>query len=313
MMILVTGAAGLIGSHLVDDLLKQGHKVVGLDNLSFGNMKNLENALSYNKFSFIEEDVTNLHQISVKFDVIYHMASLKKVWDGSVKSSEVMDVNYTMTKNVVDKSLAEKSKLIFASTSDIYGNSQTFSEESDITMGPPTNIRYSYALSKWHSEQYILNCVKESNLDASIVRVFGCASHRSNKYWSGGHIPLFIRLALDNKDIHIHGDGSQTRSISHASDISMGFCSLLENFNKVNGQIINMGTDQQTSVRYVAEYIIKATGSRSKTVYEHNFFKDYNEIMKRYANTQKAKNLLGYRTRHTTEEVIDGVIQENEE
>ena len=301
MKILVTGAAGLIGSHLCDILVNKGHKVTGIDNLSFGNIDNINKNIN-----FIKDKVQNIFQYTDKYDIIYHLASLKKVWDGSIYSSDVMLENFNMTQTITSKALVDNAKLIFASTSDIYGNSQTFKEDSDITMGPPTNIRYSYALSKWHSEQYILNCTAEENLKAVIIRVFGCASHRSNTSWSGGHVPLFVDLALKNQDINIHGDGLQTRSISHALDIAEGFSNCLN----IKNEILNLGTDQQTTVKYVAEYIVNKLNSKSKINYipKDKIFGNYNEIMIRFANTTKAKQLIDYKVNYTTEQVIDEII-----
>lgn len=304
MKILITGAAGLIGSHLCDNLLQEGHTVIGIDNLSYGNISNL-----HKDVTLINDDVQHLHHYTdQKFDIIYHLASLKKVWDGSISSYNVMDVNFNMTKQVIEKATTDNSKLIFTSTSDIYGNSKTFSEDSHITMGPPTNIRYSYALSKWHSEQLILNTMQESQLDCVIARIFGCASSRSNKSWSGGHIPLFVSLALQNKDIIIHGDGLQTRSISHAKDIAKGLCDM----KSIQGEIINLGTDEQTTVKSVAEYIINKVGSQSKIKYitSKEVFGDYTEINKRFANTTKAKLLIDYKVQYTTKQVIDEIIKQ---
>ena len=308
MKILITGVAGLIGSHLADTLLDDGHNVFGIDNLQFGNLENLNYAKSFSSFTFLNGDIRDICNHDETYDVMYHLASLKKVWDGSIKSSDVMDVNYEMTKMAVSKSLSDNSFLIFSSTSDIYGNSDTFLESSNITMGPPGNTRYSYALSKWHSEQFILSDQKERNLKSCVARIFGCASPRSNTGWSGGHVPLFIDLALSNKEIHIHGNGLQTRSISHAIDIASGLKNISYNNEKTNGKILNLGTDQETTVKYVAEYIVKKTESKSKIFYDNNIFGNYNEIQRRYANTGEAKSLIGYKTTYTTEEVIDQIV-----
>lgn len=309
MKIIVTGAAGLIGSHLCDIMLQDGHEVTGIDDLSYGDVKNIPQGVD-----FIQGLVENLPQYEGKWDVIYHLASWKKVWDGSILSSDVMSVNFAMTQAVVDRALADGSKLVFASTSDIYGNSETFHEEDDITMGAPVSIRYSYALSKWHSEQYILNMVSECKLDATIVRVFGCASSRSNRGWSGGHVPLFTDLALKGKDITIHGDGLQTRSISHAIDIATGFSKCFnpkDKLYKVSG-IVNIGTTQQTTVKYIAEYIIDKTNSKSKVKYipSAEVFQDYKEIKARFPNVDKAVATFNYKVNYTTEQVVDEIIQE---
>jgi UDP-glucose 4-epimerase len=308
MKILVTGAAGLLGSHITDILLDKGHHVDGIDNLSYGTLDNLKNAVKSVNFKFIQDNVENVARYKSRYDIIYHFASLKKAWDGSILSSTILDTNYEMTNILLQRCLEHKSKLIFASTSDIYGNSKTFKEDDTITMGAPTNERYSYALSKWHSEQYILNAFQQQGLDCTIIRIFGCASKRSSKTWSGGHVPLFAQLASTGTDIIIHGDGLQTRSISHAHDIANGFVSILDYPDTTNGEIINLGTNEQTTVKYVADHINKYFKNNSNIIYipSKRVFGNYQEILVRFANIEKAKKLLNYKITHTT----TGVIQE---
>jgi len=309
MKILVTGAAGLIGSHVTDLLLYNGHHVDGIDNLSYGTLDNLKDAFKSKNFKFIQDNVENISKYKSRYDVIYHFASLKKAWDGSILSSDILDNNYEMTKVLLQRCLEHKSKLIFASTSDIYGNSKTFKEDDDITMGAPTNERYSYALSKWHSEQYILNSFQQQGLNCTIIRIFGCASKRSSKTWSGGHVPLFAQLASTGKDIIIHGDGLQTRSISHANDIATGFVSILDYPDTTNGEIINLGTNEQTTVKYVAERVNDYFKNKSKVIYipSKKVFGNYQEILVRFANIEKAKKLLNYKIKHTTSGVIEEI------
>ena len=191
---------------------------------------------------------------------------MKKPTEGIIKSSLVIDENFTMSKEVVNFCIKKNIYLIFASTSDIYGNSDSFLESEKITIGPPTNERYSYAMSKFISEQYIFNETNQSGLKASVVRIFGCASERSKPSWSAGHVPLFIYNALNNIDIKIHGDGLQTRS-SSAKDIAFGLSNMSFNLDKVNQEIINLGTNEQTTVREVAEYILSKTNSKSRIKY----------------------------------------------
>lgn len=309
MKILVTGAAGLIGSHTTDLLIEAGHMVHGIDDLSYGTLNNLSDAIKNKNFKFIHDKVENIDNYKTKYDVIYHFASLKKAWDGSVLSADILDTNYHMTKILVQRCLQHKTKFIFASTSDIYGNSKTFCEDDNITMGAPTNVRYSYALSKWYSEQHILNTFQQQGLECTVIRIFGCASNRSSTTWSGGHIPLFAKLSSQGKDIVIHGDGLQTRSISHANDIASGFVSILNNQQTTNGEIINLGTDEQTTVKYTAEYINNYFKNQSDIIFvpTEKIFGNYQEILVRFANITKAEKLLDYKIRKNTNEVIQEI------
>lgn len=309
MKILVTGAAGLIGSHTTDLLIEAGHMVDGIDDLSYGTLNNLSDAIKNKNFKFIHDKVENIDNYKTKYDVIYHFASLKKAWDGSVLSADILDTNYHMTKILVQRCLQHKTKFIFASTSDIYGNSKTFCEDDNITMGAPTNVRYSYALSKWYSEQHILNTFQQQGLECTVIRIFGCASNRSSTTWSGGHIPLFAKLSSQGKDIVIHGDGLQTRSISHANDIASGFVSILNNQQTTNGEIINLGTDEQTTVKYTAEYINNYFKNQSDIIFvpTEKIFGNYQEILVRFANITKAEKLLDYKIRKNTNEVIQEI------
>lgn len=312
MKILVTGAAGLIGSHLVDLLLNGNYEVTGLDDMSAGNICNLQSAMDNSNFRLVQSKVQELDALDLDFDVIFHLASLKKPFNGVIKSSKVLEDNYDMTKSVVNAALSSNAKLIFTSTSDIYGNSANFDEDEQITIGPSTNERYSYAMSKFYSEQHIFNEIKQSDLQASVARIFGCSSWRASKKWSGGHIPIFCDKALKGEDITIHGDGMQTRSISHALDIANGLVKMLEKFEMCNGEIINLGTDQQTTVKEVAEYIVNKTNSKSRILFTptEKIFGDYKEILVRFANTSKANRLINYKVNYSTFEVIDQILNE---
>lgn len=312
MKILVTGAAGLIGSHLVDLLLDNGHYVVGIDDMSYGNKQNLNQALVNKNFKLYIDKVQSIANYEDQFDMVYHLASVKKPFSGVIKSSYVLSENCRMTDSIVSKCVKDGSFLVFTSTSDVYGNSSTFSESEAITIGPPTNERYSYALSKLYSEQYILNEIQQSELKACVVRVFGCASWRANKSWSGGHIPLFVDKALKGETIKIHGDGLQTRSISHALDIAHGLYTIASHTSVVNGEILNLGTDQQTTVKEIAEYILQKTQSTSELVFEtrNQVFGDYKEIMQRFANTKKAKELIDFNIKYSTYQVVDEIIKQ---
>jgi UDP-glucose 4-epimerase len=313
MKVVVTGCAGLIGSHLVDNLLEKNFKVVGIDDLSFGRKINLTKAESNPNFSFIKGDCKDISNILIgkNYDAILHLASIKKPWGNKLSSNYVLDQNIDMTREIIKYCLSNNTFLLFTSTSDVYGNSKNFLESEKITIGPPTNERYSYSMSKLISEQYIFNEINQLNLNATVIRIFGCASERSKKSWSAGHIPIFVSNALNDIEINIHGDGLQTRSISSAIDIAEGISQTLINKNKLNGEIINIGTSEETTVKEVADYIVNKTNSKSKITYtpREEIFGDYDEILRRFANTDKAKKTLNFKIKYSTFKVIDQIIE----
>jgi len=296
MKIMVTGVCGLIGSHLTDELLSIGHEVIGLDNLSFGNKNNIKQALTNKNFQYHECDVSDSLFNFGKVDVVFHLAAYKKAPKNSIDSSDVMLNNVNMIKSVTAYVKEYNSTLIFTSTSDIYGNSNTFSEDESITIGPPNIERYSYAMSKFFDEQFLLNLVNEGTIRCVIPRIFGCFSERSNRSWSGGHLPLFIDKALKGEDITIHGDGKQTRSMCYVSDIIDGLVEILDNKDRLNGEILNIGSSEEMSVLDCAKLIIELCDSESKIKFidGKDVYGDYKEIRRRRANTKKIKKLTNY-------------------
>tara|TARA_R110002096_G_scaffold396661_1_gene592570 strand:- start:5540 stop:6478 length:939 start_codon:yes stop_codon:yes gene_type:complete len=290
MKILITGAAGMIGSYLADRLLKDGHTVIGVDNLSFGNKHNLP---LHERFTFIDRDLsTSMPDESV--DVVCHLAAFKKPLKGTFDTAKVMSNNAKMMEHVLDYCEIHNAKLLFTSTSDVYGNSNTFTESDAITIGPPTNERYSYALSKLFDEQLMLNKINQGKIVGAITRIFGALGSRCNRDWSGAHIAYFIHLALTGKDIIIHGDGLQTRSITDVSDIVEGLVRMVNKLDAINGEIINLGSDVEMTVTESARLIKEITHSNSaiKHISRQEAFGDYREIMRRFANTSKAYELL---------------------
>ena len=326
MKILVTGAAGLIGSHLCDELLSIGCEVVGVDNLSHGNKENLPN---HENFRFLGTDCTDdfwrlsktcICEVSCDCDLsgfhyVFHLASYKKTYpkiefENKVTSSDVMINNSKMIKRISDFCKQDGARLIFTSTSDVYGSHETFNEEDSVSISKTDVERQSYSLVKLFEEQVLLNLHSQGELDVAIARVFGCFSERSNKEWSGGHIPLFIDKALKGEDIIIHGDGKQTRSMSYVSDIVNGLVSIMDNFDVCRGDIINIGTDEEMTVLKHAQWIQLLTKSKSKIVFvdEETVHGKYKDIRRRKPNLEKAKRLLGFVPKNTFEDSIKKVI-----
>jgi UDP-glucose 4-epimerase len=320
MKILLTGACGLIGSHLAEKLVKIGHEVTGIDNMSYGKKQNISSLLDCNNFNLIEADIRNLDikklkELHANFDVLFHLAAYKKSYKSdanlSVVSSDVMLGNSDMAKKIIDLINTYNIPMIYTSTSDVYGNSKNFKEDESLTIGPTNVERYSYAMSKLFEEQLFLNLVNESKIKCAIARIFGCFSERSSKGLTGGHIMHFIDLAISNKDITIHGDGMQTRSMIYVDDIVAGLVAMLYNLDTIDGEIINLGTSEEVSVLDSAKLIISLCNSKSKINFidGKKVYGDYNEIKRRFANTKKAKNLLGWQCKSNFKESLANVVE----
>ena len=287
-----------------------------MDDLSFGTLDNVKNIIDHENFEFVRYDLKSpfIKLLSGKsIEVIYHLAAFKKAppsksnyregSDNLLKTScnDVMLNNSKMMDNVIEfiKQTNPKIKLIYTSSSDVYSNHKDFLESSPVEFGPPTVERYSYALSKWFEEQLVMNAYNEGTINAAVARIFGCYSERSKIGWSAGHVLIFIDKALKNEDIIIHGDGLQTRSMSHVFDIVNGLTAMIDNFNFINGEILNLGSSEEVSILDTAKLIIKMLDSKSNIKFvetEKIHGKGYKDIQRRYADTTKAKKLIGYKT-----------------
>lgn len=293
MKVLITGVAGFIGSNLALRLIERGHKVVGIDNLSYGFMRNIDPVIKHPKFSFILGDIANPHILNdVKVDVIVHLASQKI--PRYTNALRTLDENYLMLRNVVQKCLFDKSKIIFASTSDVYGKNPKvpFNENSDMVMGPTTVKRWAYALSKMYGEQFIIANHDEYDLTYTITRFFGSYGPHQNLTWWGGPQSVFIDKALKKESIEIHGDGSQTRTFTFVDDTVSALVHCIEN-EKSNNEIFNTGSksNAEISILNLAILIWKLiNGEDSEPILKiipYSQFGNYEDVMRRVPDISK--------------------------
>ena len=313
--VLITGAAGMIGSHLSDELLGKGYKVVGMDNLAVGRIENIEHNLKDRNFKFIRADILDMDAVksaSKNVDIIVHLAASKKIGeDGS--AFKTLAVNTEGTRNVFEAAKKRRVKVIFASTSDVYGNSDDlpFREDGKLVIGSPTAKRWAYAASKIYCEQLAFAYYKEFKVPIVILRYFGGFSPRASFSWSGGHVPVFIKAVLNNRPVMIHGSGKQTRSMAYVDDLIAGTVLAMESSRAV-GEIFNIGNDEETAVIETAR-LIKEISGRTKVPVKFIPFKkvfgDYAEIMRRVPDLSKAKKILGYQPTISLREGIKRTIE----
>ena len=244
--VMITGVAGMIGSHILDVLLEEGYEVIGVDNLSFGSLDNIKHNLKHSNFKFYQTDVRDFETLKIlgkDIDIILHLAAYKKISEKE-KAAETFTINGNGTENVFKVAKMWGSKVVFASTSDVYGMSSDLplSEDGDLLLGPSMIKRWSYAVSKLYGEQLAYSYYHDYDVPMVIVRYFGGFSSRSAFAWSGGHVPIFINKILQDEEIIVHGDGKQTRSMAFVSDLVDGTVLAMKS-DKAVGEIINLGND----------------------------------------------------------------------
>jgi len=296
--ILITGVAGLIGSHLLDRALVSFpySNIVGIDNLSFGSTKNVAHVMANRRFSFIKGDACNRHFLDSlgKFDYIFHMAAVKKIWEKH-SSTLVMKSNCDGTRNIVEFCNSMNAKLIFASTSDVYGLSMKlpFSEDGPLTIGPSHIKRWSYALSKIYGEQLIFSYIAEYGLKSVILRYFGTYGPRMSSEWSGGPISLFFQSIKKGRPIQIHGNGLQTRSFIYVSDVVDATLKSAVTPEAI-GKIINVGTEEEVTILELAKMCSRVANKtlNLEFVPMASVFGSYQEINRRVPDITKFRSLL---------------------
>ena len=300
MEIIITGVAGFIGSNLADQLLQRGHTVTGIDNLSYGFVRNIDLIKDNPNFQFITGDITDPHILKgMKADVVIHLASQKI--PRYTNALRTLEENNQMLKNIVQKCLHDKAKMIFASTSDVYGKNPNipFSEESDLVMGPTTVKRWAYALSKIYGEQYIIANHEEHGLKYTITRFFGSYGPNQNLTWWGGPQSVFIEKALKKEPIDIHGDGSQTRTFTYVNDTVNALVLCVENV-KSDNEIFNTGSRPggEISIKDLAVLIWRLVNGKNSEVQlnyiPYSTFGKYEDVMRRVPDISKICSYLNY-------------------
>jgi UDP-glucose 4-epimerase len=314
--ILITGVAGMIGSHFLDEILKKNYDVIGIDNLSFGNIDNIVHNLNNPNFKFYNVDINDFETIKIlgkDIDIIVHLAAYKKIGEKDL-SMPTFKINCKGTENIFEVAKMWGSKVIFASTSDVYGMSPDLplNEDGDLLLGPSMIKRWSYAVSKLYGEQLAFAYHYDYNVPIVVIRYFGGFSPRSSFVWSGGHVPIFIKAVLEDQEIIVHGDGHQTRSMGFVTDLVEGTILAMENENAI-GEIINIGNDEELSIIDTAHLIYEVANlnreKKIKFIPMSDVFGKYKDILRRIPDLSKAKRILGYepkiKLRNAIEETIN--------
>jgi UDP-glucose 4-epimerase len=312
--VMITGAAGFLGSHLTDAMLQRGYRVVGIDNLSHGSLDNLRPALSHPQFEFYKLDVCNLdaiRRVSSGVSMIAHLAAFKIPRYG--KAIDTLLINSQGCHNALQLATELKAKFLLASTSDVYGKNPSipFSEESDSIIGSSTIPRWAYACSKLYDEHLALAFADAYGIRANIVRIFGSYGPRQNLTWWGGPQSVFIGAILRGDEIPIHGDGLQTRSFTYVSDTVAGLVAALE--IGASNEIFNIGNTQEITIVDLARLIHRLCDTPNPLnlkfiPYDEIGGRKYEDVRRRIPDVSKAKRLLGFEPKVNIEEGLLATI-----
>jgi len=312
---LITGGAGFIGSHLAEALLREGHEVSIIDNLSTGSIDNISHLKGTPGFHYNIETITNepvLAELIDQSDVVFHLAAAVGVKLIVEQPVHTIETNVHGTE-VVLKHANKKKKLVFiASTSEVYGKSVNvpFHEDADLVMGATAKHRWAYACSKAIDEFLALAYYKEKKLPVIIGRLFNTVGPRQTGQY-GMVLPTFVRQALAGHPITVYGDGTQSRSFTYVGDVVGALIKLIGE-PKAIGQVFNIGNSAEITIRQLAEKVRSMTRSESPIVlipYDEAYESGFEDMPRRVPDISKINQAIGYRPRVPLDDIIATVIE----
>jgi dTDP-glucose 4,6-dehydratase len=286
--VLVTGAAGFLGSHLCDRFIKENYRVIGMDNLITGDLRNIEHLFKLEHFEFYHHDVTKFVHIPGRLDYILHFASPASPIDYLKIPIQTLKVSSLGTHNLLGLARAKKATILVASTSEVYGDPLVHPQSEDYWGNVnPVGPRGVYDEAKRFQEAITMAYHTYHGVDTKIVRIFNTYGSRM-RLNDGRVLPAFIGQALRGEDLTIFGDGSQTRSFCYVDDLVEGIYRLL--LNDCHDPV-NIGNPDEITIAQFAEEIIKLTGTNQKVIYKDLPIDDPKQ---RQPNITKAREVLGW-------------------
>ena len=286
--ILITGAAGFLGSHLCDRFLKEGYEVIGMDNLLTGNIKNIEHLFPLKEFQFYHHDVSKFVHVPGKIDYILHFASPASPIDYLKMPIQTLKVSSLGTHNLLGLAKAKGARILVASTSEVYGDPLIHPQTEEYWGNVnPIGPRGVYDEAKRFMESITMAYHNYHQVETRIIRIFNTYGPRM-RLDDGRALPTFMSQALRGEDVTVYGDGSQTRSFCYVDDLVEGIYRLLLSDYHMP---VNIGNPSEITLLQFAEEILKLTGSKSKIVYEPL---PQDDPKQRQPDITKAKELLGW-------------------
>ena len=317
--VLITGGSGFIGSYLAKAYMSDGYKVVVLDNLSTGKLKNLDNIIEEKNFSLQIGDVMDSYLVDnlVKnTDIVFHLAAAVGVKHVMSNPVDTIRINILGTENILHSCSTYSKKVLIASTSEVYGKAMQYvkhddglDEENDTVMGSTSVRRWSYATSKALDEFLALAYHAEKQLPVIIARYFNTVGPGQLGDY-GMVLPIFIQKALSGEDIPVFGDGLQKRSFGYVGDIVACTMKLMDHEKSI-GEVFNIGNENEITIKDLAKKVIKKCKSKSKIIhisYEEAYGEGFEDMKRRKPNTDKLEKTIGLKPQVQIDQVIDEMI-----
>ena len=311
MRVLITGGAGFIGSHLADHYVAKGDQVTILDNFSTGSKENIAHLKG--KVTTVDGDIRNVElveKLTIDADLVLHMAAALGVNTILESPLESMSTNITGSEVVLHAAAKYKTRIIIASTSEIYGKNpkQPLSESDDRVVGAPQKIRWTYSDAKAIEEAMAFALHQEKSLPVTTVRLFNTVGPRqSGRY--GMVVPRFVQAAVKNQALTIYGDGTQSRVFCHIDDAVRAIATIAATDATI-GEVFNLGGAGEISIKALAEKVIAITESQSVityTPYSDAYPAGFEDIQRRVPDISKIKGAIGWAPTKDLETIIKDI------
>jgi len=314
---LVTGGAGFVGGHLCQRLLEEGHEVIAFDDLSTGRLDNLRPLEGSPRFDYVIESVTNeplLQNIINDVDGVFHLAAGVGVMNVVRSPIHTLENTLYPTELVLNcAASASNRRVLITSSSEVYGKGTKvpFSEEDDMLFGSTSTSRWSYGCAKAVGEFLALAYHRERKLPVVIVRLFNTVGPRQLGDY-GMVLPRLVAQAVKGGPITVYGDGVQTRCFLHVSDAVDALLRLMR-CPEAEGQVVNVGSDEETSINELAERVRRRVNPRAKIVhvpYDEAYGVGFQDLRRRIPDLTRVRRLIGFEPTKTLDDIIDAVAEE---
>jgi UDP-glucose 4-epimerase len=311
---LVTGGAGFIGSHLVEELLANGRRVVVLDDLSTGSLANLEAVRSHLALRFVHDSITNenrLGELLDEADEVYHLAAVVGVRRVLEQPQQTVATNVEPVEAILRRLSVRPKPLFLASTSEVYGKNpkSPLTEDDDLSFGPTTRSRWVYACSKAIDEYLALAQHQRDGLPVVVGRFFNVVGPRQVGNY-GMVLPNFIDRALAGGPLLVHDDGRQVRCFAHVADVVDAILKLMAS-PQAYGRIFNLGSDKPVMIRELAEAVVglvNPAAAIQHISYEQAYPLGFEDVRSRIPDLTRVRQTIDYRPRYELEDIVQDVL-----